>query len=201
MKNTIVLAAGLMLIFLAGCRRVNEELVGKMDAESAKVKQYVPEIDSMLNTSSRMLKEMETAPPMLKIRPDLKFGELYMRVRAISERSNAIKALCEETSAKLDSMIRAYSDGTIEEDSVKLAFEAMAPTFAGLAQVKSRMDPIIQETTNNYTKMMETWNAMPESERNRPLTIEEMRQGAAGAASPNSARLDAPAAVRPPGGN
>jgi len=169
MKNIFLLTIGAALFLVASCRQVNQELVGNMEAELVKIKQVVPDLDSFSQQSATLLKTMETAPIGLQANPEYKFGDLITKARAINDRSVLVKTMCLDVTTRLDSLIQGYSDGNITEDSVKIAFDAISNTTSGLLKVKERMQPILDEVSSNFTQSMEAWNALPESERNKPL--------------------------------
>lgn len=196
MKNIFLLAIGSAIIFLASCRQVNEELISKMDAESANVKQYMPYLDSLHKISGQLTREMEEAPPKLKMSPAYNFVELYMQARGINDRSLRIKDLCTTVSTQLDSLAREYSEGRIEEDSVKVAFEALSASTKGLSKVRKQMQPRMDAVSSDFSKLLETWNALPEAEQNKAA-----QPGAStpqpGAAATQPGRIGIPSAGAP----
>lgn len=189
MKNIILLAIGSAFILMASCRSVNEELIGKMDAEAANVKQYMPYLDSLHKISGQLTREMEEAPPKLKMSPAYNFVELYMQARGINDRSLRIKDLCTTVSTQLDSLSREYSEGRIEEDSVKVAFEALSASTKGLTQLRKQMQPRLDAVTTGFSKLLETWNTLPEAEQNKPVQP--------GAVAPQPGRVGIPSAGAP----
>lgn len=191
MKNIFLLAIGSAMIFLASCRQVNEDLIGKMDAESANIKQYMPYLDSLHKISGQLTREMEEAPPKLKMSPAYNFVELYMQARGINDRSKRIKDMCVDVSGQLDSLAREYSEGRIEEDSVKVAFEALSASTKGLSQVRKQMQPRMDAVSSNFSKLLETWSALPASEQNKPV------QAQPGAVAPQPGRVGIPSAGAP----
>lgn len=169
MKNIFLLTIGAAFFLVASCRQVNQELVGNIEAELVKIKQVMPVLDSFSEQSATLLKTMETAPIGFQNNPEYRLGELITKARAVNEKSVVVKTMCQDLTTRLDSLIQGYSDGSITEDSVKTALDAMSRTTSGLTKVKERMQPIMDEVSSKFAQSLESWNALPESEQNKFL--------------------------------
>lgn len=168
MKNIVlaIFGAGLVLAAIS-CKRVNQELVGQLEQELTTIKGTMPGLDSFSQKTAALVKQMETVPAGFKAHPQYQFADMYMKAVAINERMNLVKAMGQEFTEKLDSVMREYSAGTITEDSVKTIIKSTSDAFAGIPKMTSQMEPFINEVSAQFNQSLEAWNALPEAERRK----------------------------------
>ena len=189
MKNFLLFAIGCTIVFAVACREVNKELITNVEAGSAELKQVIPGADSLAKQAARLLEQMNSAPVGIQVIPEYNFAELQFKARAISDRSLEAINICTNLSNELDSLLQGYQDGNIKEESLKAAIGGLSEKIKGMPVVIQNMQPIMAEISGSYAKVLEKWEALPDSEK---------KQAASNASSFSTQPLSVPPAGTQP---
>lgn len=167
MKKLLMLATGCTIVFAVACREVNQELINTVENGSAELKQVIPAADSLAKRSAQLLEQLAAAPTGIRAIPEYNFAEIEFKARAINDRSLEAIKICTEHSHNLDSLIQGYEDGNLKEETLKGAFSGLNEKIKGMPNVISRMQPIMAEITENYARVLEKWEALPDTEKKK----------------------------------
>lgn len=165
MKKLFLLTLGAALLMVTACRQVDEELVGKMQADLTKIKESEPEIASLVQRSAELMKNVSEAPNGMKYKPEYGIMEINQMIGAINGKCTSVQQTCLETAHQLDSLITNYSNGNIEKEAVMAEYETIAPTVSGITGLAGKMGPFLDRASANFTKSMDAWQALSDSEK------------------------------------
>lgn len=165
MKNVLLMYLAGALLLLGACKNVDQVLVGKLQAEQAKIKENLPSIEANAQKAAALLKEMDAAPAALKIYPKLNFAEVYGNADAVNTKYTAILGILNGATAQLDSLMKNYADGPLKTEDVQAGLEVIGKDIENLPRFQDRVIPFMEKTSTDFNTLLAAWNALPESER------------------------------------
>lgn len=165
MKNALLMCLAGAVLLLGACKNVDQELVGKLQAEQANIKENLPAIEANAQKAAALVKEMDAVPAALKIYPKLNFAEVYSNADALNTKYTAILGILNGASAQLDSLMKNYTDGPLKAEDVQAGLAVIGKDTENLPHIQDRIIPFMDKTTAEFKTIMEAWTALPESER------------------------------------
>lgn len=162
MKNLFSLFAFATLLAIAGCKNIDQELVGKMQTDVTTLEGLAAPMEELGKKLSNLNEVLNGAPESVKNGGSAEYAEMFNLSGAMYQKQQATMAEFADLQNKLKTLAADYSAGKIKTEDAKKEFETIDASVQGFGDLVKRMNEMADQMQTQYAKMSADWKAKEE---------------------------------------